>query len=52
VKAFARANTAITIFKFLIPGLTILGLMLSSFHWKTSARRRMRASRRTAGRQC
>ena len=32
VKAFARANTAITIFKFLIPGLTILGLMLTSFH--------------------
>ncbi|MBS6359548.1 APC family permease, partial [Burkholderia sp.] len=32
VKAFARANTVITIFKFLIPGLTIAGLMLSSFH--------------------
>lgn len=28
VKAFARANTVITIFKFLIPGLTIAGLML------------------------
>ncbi|RKP43965.1 APC family permease [Trinickia fusca] len=32
VKVFARANTAITVFKFVIPGLTILGLLLSSFH--------------------
>ncbi|TCG07711.1 amino acid:proton symporter, partial [Paraburkholderia steynii] len=32
VKVFARANTAITIFKFIIPGLTILGLMMSGFH--------------------
>jgi amino acid transporter len=32
VKVFARANSAITIFKFIIPGLTILGLMLSGFH--------------------
>ncbi|TXC88444.1 APC family permease [Paraburkholderia azotifigens] len=32
VKVFARANSAITIFKFIIPGLTILGLMMSGFH--------------------
>ncbi|CAN7749355.1 APC family permease [Paraburkholderia hospita] len=32
VKVFARANTTITIFKFIIPGLTILGLMMSGFH--------------------
>ncbi|RZF24265.1 APC family permease [Paraburkholderia sp. UYCP14C] len=32
VRVFARANTAITIFKFIIPGLTILGLMMSGFH--------------------
>ncbi len=32
VKLFARANTAITVFKFVIPGLTILGLMLAGFH--------------------
>jgi len=32
VKVFARANTTITVFKFIIPGLTILGLLLSGFH--------------------
>ncbi len=32
VKLFTRANTAITIFKFLIPGVTIAGLMLTGFH--------------------
>jgi amino acid transporter len=32
VKVFARANSAITVFKFLIPGLTILGLLVSGFH--------------------
>jgi amino acid transporter len=32
VKVFARANTAITVFKFIIPGLTILGLLVSGFH--------------------
>jgi amino acid transporter len=32
VKLFARANSAITIFKILIPGATILGLMLTGFH--------------------
>ncbi len=32
VRLFARANTAITTFKFIIPGLTILGLMLTGFH--------------------
>ena len=32
VKVFARANTAITVFKFLIPGLTIAGLMYGGFH--------------------
>jgi len=32
VKLFARANTVITTFKFIIPGATILGLMLTGFH--------------------
>ena len=32
VKLFARANTAITIFKFLIPGATVAGLILTGFH--------------------
>jgi len=32
VKLFARANTTITIFKFLIPGATIAGLILTGFH--------------------
>ena len=32
VKVFARANTTITVFKFIIPGLTILGLLVSGFH--------------------
>jgi amino acid transporter len=32
VKVFARANTTITVFKFLIPSLTILGLISSGFH--------------------
>jgi amino acid transporter len=32
VKLFARANTTITVFKFIIPGLTILGLIASGFH--------------------
>ena len=32
VKLFARANSAITVFKFLIPGATIAGLMLTGFH--------------------
>ncbi|PXW16910.1 APC family permease [Paraburkholderia caballeronis] len=32
VKLFARANTAITVFKFVIPGLTIIGLMAGAFH--------------------
>jgi len=34
VKLFARVNTAITIFKFIIPGLTIIGLLITSFHGK------------------
>jgi amino acid transporter len=32
VKVFARANTAVTVFKFIIPGATILGLLLTGFH--------------------
>ena len=32
VKVFARANSAITIFKFLIPAATIAGLVLTGFH--------------------
>ncbi|QBR02878.1 APC family permease [Paraburkholderia pallida] len=32
VKLFARANSVITIFKFIIPGLTIAGLMAAGFH--------------------
>ncbi len=32
VKVFARANTTITVFKFIIPGLTIAGLLASGFH--------------------
>lgn len=32
VKVFARANSAITIFKFLIPGATIAGLIFTGFH--------------------
>src|ERR1700693_6464158 len=32
VKLFARANSTITVFKFIIPGATILGLMLTGFH--------------------
>jgi amino acid transporter len=32
VKLFARANSAITVFKFVIPGATILGLLLTGFH--------------------
>jgi amino acid transporter len=32
VKLFARAHSTITVFKFIIPGATILGLMLSDFH--------------------
>src|SRR6202048_4185638 len=32
VKVFARANTTINVFKFLIPGLTVLGLVVSGFH--------------------
>jgi amino acid transporter len=32
VKLFARVNSAVTIFKILIPGLTILGLMIAGFH--------------------
>ncbi|WP_153098940.1 APC family permease [Paraburkholderia hayleyella] len=32
VKLFARANSLITVFKFLIPGATIAGLMLTGFH--------------------
>ncbi|VVE06836.1 APC family permease [Pandoraea fibrosis] len=32
VKLFARANTAITLFKFAIPALTIAGLMIAGFH--------------------
>ncbi|MCI3204506.1 MULTISPECIES: APC family permease [Pandoraea] len=32
VKLFARANTAITLFKFAIPALTIAGLMVAGFH--------------------
>ena len=32
VKVFARANTAITVFKFIIPGMTILGLLFAGFH--------------------
>jgi len=32
VKLFSRANSAITIFKVVIPGLTILGLVATSFH--------------------
>ncbi|MDR5829535.1 APC family permease [Caballeronia sp. LP006] len=32
VKVFARANSTITVFKFLIPGLTIAGLIYTGFH--------------------
>ncbi|WP_087687365.1 MULTISPECIES: APC family permease [unclassified Pandoraea] len=32
VKLFARANTAITLFKFAIPALTIAGLIIAGFH--------------------
>jgi amino acid transporter len=32
VQLFARINTAITIFKFIIPGCTILGLLIAGFH--------------------
>ncbi|GGH73513.1 amino acid transporter [Pullulanibacillus pueri] len=32
VKLFARVNTAITIFKFIIPALAIIGLIIASFH--------------------
>ena len=32
VKVIARANSAITVFKFLIPGATIAGLMFAGFH--------------------
>src|ERR1700753_2820951 len=32
VKLFAHANSTITVFKFIIPGATILGLMLTGFH--------------------
>ncbi|MCH5584832.1 APC family permease [Shimazuella sp. AN120528] len=32
VKLFAKVNTAITVFKFLIPGLTIAGLIFTGFH--------------------
>jgi amino acid transporter len=32
VRVFARANSAITVFKFLIPGLTVVGLVVSGFH--------------------
>jgi amino acid transporter len=32
VRVFARANSAITVFKFLIPGAKIAGLMFSGFH--------------------
>ncbi|WEG14562.1 APC family permease [Pullulanibacillus sp. KACC 23026] len=32
VKLFSRVNTAITVFKFLIPGLTIIGLLVTGFH--------------------
>ncbi len=32
VKLFARVNTAITIFKFIIPGLTIIGLIVAGMH--------------------
>ncbi|MDU0810611.1 MAG: APC family permease [Burkholderia sp.] len=32
VKIFARANSAITVFKFLIPILTVFGLILTCFH--------------------
>ena len=32
VQLFARVNTAITIFKFIIPGCTILGLIIAGYH--------------------
>lgn len=32
VQLFARVNTAITIFKFIIPGLTIIGLIVAGYH--------------------
>jgi amino acid transporter len=32
VKAFAKANTAITMFKFVIPGLTAVALIAAGFH--------------------
>ncbi|RQU90595.1 APC family permease [Burkholderia cepacia] len=32
VKLFVKTNTAITVFKFLVPGATILGLTWSGFH--------------------
>ncbi|KRW90787.1 amino acid:proton symporter [Alicyclobacillus tengchongensis] len=32
VKVFARSNTTITVFKFIIPALTVIGLMAAGFH--------------------
>jgi amino acid transporter len=32
VKLFVRVNTSITVFKFVIPGLTILGLLVTGYH--------------------
>jgi amino acid transporter len=37
VKAFARANSLITVFKFIVPGLTVAGLMFSGFHHENFA---------------
>lgn len=53
VKLFARANTAITIFKFLIPASRSRACCCRASIARTSARRAARrASRRTAGRPC
>jgi len=37
VKLFVKANSAITLFKFLVPGLTIIGLIWSGFHQENFA---------------
>ncbi|TCV95698.1 amino acid/polyamine/organocation transporter (APC superfamily) [Luteibacter rhizovicinus] len=34
VKLFAKSNTAITIFKLVVPAATAIALMMTSFHWE------------------
>ncbi len=52
VKVFAKANTTITVFKFVIPALTAVALIGAGFTRPTSAARKARTSPRTAGRRC